>query len=454
MNRPIKIISTLFAIFLLFLALLLASPTVLRSVPSRYLLYLPEPIQELGQRDNLGTLPTPSYSADVTLDRLLGEQKSPTLIPTIPPVVISTLIPNKHEVPIQATPIRATLAPTPTLHPPATPESTYPNEYLLNGIEHQFQGWNNCGPATIAMSLSYFNLNISQDNVAEWLKPNPEDRNVSPYEIVDYVESKTKFSATTFVNGDLDLLKRLISSGYPVMIETGIDPPGDYSWMDWYGHYYLVVGYNDSENTVQVYDSWLGSDSDENGQRINNIEGKSITYGEFDRHWRQFNRQLILVYEGKNQVEIEALLGPDYSDSKRMWESTLNKTISELEKEPEDAYLWFNVGTIYTNLDEFELAATAFDKSRQLGLPWRMLWYQFGPYEAYLETGRYQDVIDLADATLYQRPYFEESYYYRGLAYFKQNHRQQGIDDIQRAVTFNPRFHEAQTKLSELKNQE
>ena len=50
-----------------------------------------------------------------------------------------------------------------------------------------------------------------------------------------------------------------------------------------------------------------------------------------------------------------------------------------------------------------EEAAAAFDQARQIGLPWRMLWYQFGPFEAYYETGRYDEVIALADATLQTR---------------------------------------------------
>ena len=46
-------------------------------------------------------------------------------------------------------------------------------------------------------------------------------------------------------------------------------------------------------------------------------------------------------------------------------------------------------------------AASAFDEARRIGLPYRMLWYQFGPFEAYLRVGRYQDVIDrTADTAL------------------------------------------------------
>lgn len=454
MNRKLKFVLVAFVCFPMIVLFLLSAPFLLQKLPSRYLLYLPEPIQALGQRENIKILPTPDQLSNLTIEQLILETKpTPISPPTIPPVVIST---PAEQTTSENILITRSISPTATVQPTVTPMPTeaYPSEILLSGIKHQFQGWNNCGPATIAMTLSYFGSDILQEDAAEWLKPNPEDRNVSPHEIVSYVENQTELAALTFVNGDINLIKKIISAGYPVMIETGIDPPDEYRWMDWYGHYYLVIGYSDLRKSVQVYDSWLGAAADEDGDRINLTEGRTIGYEDFDTHWRQFNRQIILVYEKQNQAEVETLLGQTRLDPSIMWESTLEITLEELEAEPENAYLWFNLGTTYSNLEEFELAAAAFDKSREIGLPWRMLWYQFEPFKSYLEVGRYQDVIDLADSTLYQRPYFEESYYYRGLAYIEQDQQQLGINDLQRAITFNPRFQLAQNSLSKLKNQE
>ena len=69
-----------------------------------------------------------------------------------------------------------------------------------------------------------------------------------------------------------------------------------------------------------------------------------------------------------------------------------------------------------------------------------MLWYQFGPYEAYYQVGRMDDVILLADVTLKDRPYFEESYYYRGLAHAAQGDLDAARDDFGKAVRFNPNY--------------
>jgi hypothetical protein len=50
--------------------------------------------------------------------------------------------------------------------------------------------------------------------------------------------------------------------------------------------------------------------------------------------------------------------------------------------------------------------------------PWRMTWYQTGPYAAYYHTGRYQDVIDLATFTLVNTGVqeIEETWLWRGRA--------------------------------------
>ncbi len=101
-------------------------------------------------------------------------------------------------------------------------------------------------------------------------------------------------------------------------------------------------------------------------------------------------------------------------------------------------------------MGDHENAAAAFDQARAIGLPWRMLWYQFGPYEAYYQIGRYDDVILLADTTLMERPYFEESYYYRGLAKAALGDIEQARSDLQKAVKRNPNFSPAAEALAQL----
>ena len=67
-----------------------------------------------------------------------------------------------------------------------------------------------------------------------------------------------------------------------------------------------------------------------------------------------------------------------------------------------------------------------------------MLWYQFGPYEAYLNVGRYNDVLTLAGAALATTTDIEESFYYRGRAQEAQGNLEAARASYQSAVDFNP----------------
>ena len=70
-------------------------------------------------------------------------------------------------------------------------------------------------------------------------------------------------------------------------------------------------------------------------------------------------------------------------------------------RSPKDPFAWFNLGTDYVALGDFEAAAQGLRHGRGGSkLPWRMLWYQFGPFQAYYEVGRHEEVIALADATI------------------------------------------------------
>ena len=109
---------------------------------------------------------------------------------------------------VSATPtmvaLLSTATPTPTsTHPPTAtnapptqvPATQLPADYLpssarIDGILHQRQTWNNCGPATITMALSYHGWRQPQSEAGDILKPNREDKNVSPHELVGFCAPK------------------------------------------------------------------------------------------------------------------------------------------------------------------------------------------------------------------------------------------------------------------------
>lgn len=452
---PIVVISLILCALLVWFA-----PDILALVPSRYIAaYMPQFVQELAAGSPAELLPTPV--ATVNTAALLPaltptRQAPPTLTPTLPapPIQITS------EATATPTAELPTFTPSPTPSPTSTPWPYQPAARLVN-VTHHFQTWNNCGPATLAMTLSYFGVYQRQTDTAAFLKPDPEDRNVTPAEMVAYVQQFTDLEAVTRVNGDIDTLKRLLSNNIPVMIETGIDPPGEFSWMEWYGHYLLVVAYDDRQQTFWVYDSWLGTTNevqmvtDENGEVIaqgsQTGDGRTLAYATFDSYWRQFNRTYVAVYRPEQAPLVQGILGDQLQDD-LMWQHSLERVSAELQAEPDNAFLWFNLGSVYTGQQNYDLAAQAFDQARQIGLPWRMLWYQFAPYEAYYHTGRYDDVINLATLTLDRRSYFEEAFYYRGLAYQALGNITLAQADWNEAVKFNPNYQLPQDALANLNN--
>jgi tetratricopeptide (TPR) repeat protein len=301
----------------------------------------------------------------------------------------------------------------------------------LAGFTHEWQTWNNCGPATISMNLSYYGQGDTQVEAARFLKPNPDDKNVNPDELLAYARS-VGYDGVVGYGGDIDLLKHLLSNGFPVMVETWAKPE-DQGGM---GHYRLLIGYSQAENRFLTYDSLHGP-------------GVIIPIEEFDRFWRVFNRTYLVVFPPEQAPVVYAILGPR-ADKTAMTEKALLAAQEEARANPGDPFAWFNVGTDYARLGEAGLAASAFDEARRLGLPYRMLWYQFDIFQSYLATGRHQEVIDLATATLKASGGLEELYYARGLALAALN-QPGAAGDFQAALDYNPNFEPAAKALEELR---
>jgi tetratricopeptide (TPR) repeat protein len=81
-----------------------------------------------------------------------------------------------------------------------------------------------------------------------------------------------------------------------------------------------------------------------------------------------------------------------------------------------------------------------------------MVWYQHGPYKAYFEMSRYQDVVNLADTTLFSmgEQTVEETFYWRGLAKEQLGDVGGALADMQKAVELNSNYAEALEELARM----
>jgi hypothetical protein len=325
----------------------------------------------------------------------------------------------------------------PTVTPTATRKQlSLPASALLPFLRHEWQGYNNCGPATLSMALHFYGWEGDQLVTAAYLKPNRDDKNVMPYEIERFVLEKTNYGISVRTGGTLDDLRALIAGGFPVIIEKGLDVVERN--LGWMGHYDFVTGYFDDKRTFLTQDSYLGP---------NHV----VDYDSMMYDWRAFNFVYLVVYPKDKEQQVAGILGPN-ADLPANQLNTLNQALAETQTLTGQslAYAYFNLGSAHVARLEYVDAAYAYDMARYQGLPWRFLWYQTGPYFAYYYAGRYQDVVDLANATLYVQENLEESWYWRGMARMQLGDRQGAIDDWRQALVKHPGFAPALEQLSQI----
>ena len=233
-----------------------------------------------------------------------------------------------------------------------------------------------------------------------------------------------------------------------MLIEKGLEDPHDHSWL---GHYQILSGYNEANRQFLVYDSYQGPP-----------KAYGVPYDVIGQFWRHFNFSYVVVFPPERAPEVNAILRSD-SDPLINFQNAANLAQTEANSLSgrEQFFAWFNLGSNLVYLQDYPRAAQAYDTAFRLYAalpdverPWRALWYQDGPLNAYYHTGRYQDVINLAHSVLVNvdKPVLEETYYWRGMAKASLGDRQGAIEDLTRAYTLNPNSTQAGAELQRLQN--
>jgi tetratricopeptide (TPR) repeat protein len=375
------------------------------------------------------------------MEDVVGQTQT-ALVPTSTATIQQTITPTNY--------ISPTFTQTATPTPSPTP---IPDEVRLEGVVHEYEKFNNCGPATLSMALSYWGWQGNQTDTADWLKPNWHDRNVMPYELLDYVESETEFKAVLRYGGEIELIKNFIAAGFPVVIERGFED--EVPQKEWMGHYGVITAYDDSKEQFLIQDSYV-------------MEDYPNDYEYIERHWRSFNYVYMVIYPATSETDIFRILGP-HIDEVYNYKYAADKALQETAflDGRELFFAWYNYGTNLKNLYDYFGAAQAYDKAYEIKNqlwpareepiterydPWRIIWYQTGPYFAYFNTGRYQDVIDLANETFADsiEDAIEESWVWRGRAKVKLGDNEGAIEDFREALVWHPGWWVAEQELRNL----
>jgi tetratricopeptide (TPR) repeat protein len=387
------------------------------------------------------------------------------------PPAQAVFVPQEAEKEVPTTTALPTAAPSPTptvqptemveISPTSIPDETptpvstpLPERVILQGViyEDQHGRWNYCAPANLSMALSFWGWQGNRDVVGPFLKPDDKDKNVMPYEMASYVQEHTDLIVFSRVGGDLDLLKRFIASGYPVLVEKGTflrDLTGVVSWM---GHYQVVTGYDDAQELFITQDSFIKEDHE-------------VSYVDMIKGWRAFNYAYLIIVPPEKEEEVVDLLGAD-ADEVTNYQNAALKASNEIYglSGIDQYFAWFNRGSSLVNLQDYAGAAVAYDESfavypmiPEAERPWRMMWYQTGPYFAYYYSQRYYDVLYLADGTLNAMQgdqNLEESYYWRAMAKAALGDTSGAIADYRTSLKYHPGFGPAvyQLKLLGVEN--
>lgn len=394
----------------------------------------------------------------------------PETIPTetrLPTPQVDVTLPPFTETPTPVLPTpTATISPTPL---PARADLKGDRVYT-----DQKNRWNYCGPANLVMALKFWGwkglpgkTDDLRDQVSSIVKPGFADSsknfidrgrldlNVMPYELADFVTNHTDYSVVFRHGGDLNTLKALLVAGFPSIIEKGyyeIDTRGKRSWM---GHYLFVTGYDDAEQVLIVQDAYyLNNEKPRKNRRI--------AYDELLHGWRAFNYLFLVVYPSERESDLKTTLG-NWNDPQWAYQHALEQAETDIQNSQgmDQFFALFNKGTNYVQQMKYPEAGAAYDQAFSIYAslteddsqrPYRMMWYQTGPYWAYFYTGRYRDVINLANVTLSTPstgPTLEESLYWRAMAEYALGDKGAAVADIRETIRLNPNFAPGLDRLRE-----
>ncbi len=401
-------------------------------------------VLSLGQQPAVPIADTASVAASPTPEPPVIATSAPaptaTIAPTgvaqvAPAVVISTSTTIATAV-ATATPSPTALPATPTTAPTAKPEAIAPATFL-EPMSHWFQGWNQCAEESIAMSVSYFGINLDPNAVTAFLRPNngvKGSKNVESNRIVDYLHSQG-VHAEAYHGGTVDRIKRLVAVGVPVIVgqwQNRTDHAG-------IGHWRVVRGYDDAKGVFLINDSMEGA-------------AVPISYAEFDDLWPVYNYVYIPVWNDRLAPNVQKVMGDD-----------MNRTVNiahdiayvqkRIEQQPTNAELPFALGGAYFQAGEFQKAVDAYHKARTMGLiqkyPWT-LWYQSWPVTAMVNLGMNDEALQVSQENIHSAGVYAIMHDERGIVYEKQGDMATAKREYQMALVDDKNDKNAQTAMARL----
>ena len=328
--------------------------------------------------------------------------------------------------------------PAPVASPEASPSITLaqPGERaFLPGTKIAYQTFNNCGPATLSMILSYFNIYKTQKELGDEMRPyqhsqgDNDDKTIFPYEFVAWVE-KFGLKAIYLPNGSLELIKLFLANEIPVVVKTWLRPNEDI------GHFRIIRGFDEGAKVLIDDDSYFGPN-------------RRLSYFDFMSMWQPFNYAYIPVYKPEKEEIVMAILGQDKDPSVAYWKA-INRAQKESQLDPDSVYPVYNLSTSYYHVGEYEKSVIEFEKVESR-LPRRMIWYQIEPILAYKKLGNFDRVFEISNWLFeHGNRAFSELYQIRGEIYLEKGEKEAAKREFELALQYNKNFQPAKEAIQTL----
>lgn len=325
-----------------------------------------------------------------------------------------------------------------TPSPTSTPKivlKTPPAEKTLPDGFHTFQTFNNCGPASLSMALTYYGITKTQEELGQELRPyqNPQgDNDDKSVTLTELGEKAKEFGFIYYhrPNGSFELIKLFIAYDIPVIARTITKESEDI------GHFRVIKGYNDNGGVLIQDDSLQGKDL-------------QYTYKNFNNIWKAFNYEYLVLADPEQEKLVEAILGEN-KDFINSWRLASEFAGEQLKQDPNDVYARFNLSVALYNIKDYKESVNEFEKIESK-LPFRTLWYNIEPILSYFELGDYERVFDITDKILNNgNRAFSELYIVRGEIYKKQGNADSAHQEFEKALLYNQHLESVRNVLTNL----
>jgi tetratricopeptide (TPR) repeat protein len=297
-----------------------------------------------------------------------------------------------------------------------------PTAKTLTGGKQVFQTFNNCGPASLSIALSFYGKSVSQQELGQALRPyqnaqgKDDDKSVTLDELAAQAQ---KYDLITYHRpaGNMQLIKQFIANDIPVVTRTWLKKDDDI------GHYRVIIGYNEDKQQIIQDDSMQGANL-------------AFSYEDYGQLWEAFNYEYLIVAPKDKQEIVEAILTEDLEET-HAWQIAVTLSDAALQKNQSDIYAEFNKSVALYHLGEDEAAIRSFEKVESR-LPARMLWYQLEPLLAYYHLGEDQKVMSISEQIFNDRnPSYSELHYLRSKIFQKQGNAAAAEEELKKAEKFN-----------------